>query len=205
MRNKVRYSVHPSVRYGRRILENLQVKTGRSLDGWIHLLGAEGPDGETERRNWLRKEHALGGTTARMIAQRSVGEGLDDSDEAAYLSAAVGYVEAMYNGKAALRPIHDALVELGMSLGDDVRVCPCRTIVPLYRNRVFAEIKPATRTRIDFGLALEGISRRLPERLVETGGSAKGDRITHRFALTHENEVDGTVKRWLAAAYDLDQ
>jgi hypothetical protein len=33
------------------------------------------------------------------------------------------------------------------------RVCEGKNS-PLYRNQVFAEIKPATRTRIDFGLAL---------------------------------------------------
>jgi hypothetical protein len=38
--------------------------------------------------------------------------------------------------------------------GQGVKACPCKTIVPLYRRHVIAQIKPATRTRIDFGLAL---------------------------------------------------
>ena len=51
----------------------------------------------------------------------------------------------MYSGgKAGLRPIHDALLKLSRSLGDDVRVCPCKTIVPLYRNHVFAEMGATT-------------------------------------------------------------
>jgi len=202
VRRQVRYSVHPSVEYGRRVLENLPVKTGRSLDEWIDLLGADGPGGETERRNWLREEHALGGTTARMIAERSVGKGLDNSDPKGYLRAAEDYIEGMYGGgRAALRPLHDALLELSVSLG---QVCPCETIVPLYQKHVFAEIKPATSSRIDFGLARKGTSKRPPKRLLETGGLAKGDRITHRFALRHLHQVDGTVERWLAVAYDLD-
>ena len=64
----------------------------------------------------------------------SFGKGRDAVDEDAYLKLAPGYVEEMYAAKANLRPIHDALIELGRSLGPDVKVCPCQTIVPLYRN-----------------------------------------------------------------------
>ena len=70
--------------------------------------------------------------------------------------AAEGYVEQMFSGgKAALRPIYDALLKLGLeSRARTSKACPCQTIVPLYRNHVFAQIKPTTRTRIDFGFAL---------------------------------------------------
>jgi hypothetical protein len=111
----------------------------------------------------------------------------------------------MYSdAKAGLRPIHDELVRISLSLGEDVKICPCKTIVPLYRNHVFAEIKPATRTRIDFGLALRNSPRKPSQRLIDTGGVAKGDRITHRFALTSVEEIDEEVKEWLRIAYDLD-
>lgn len=106
--------------------------------------------------------------------------------------------------KAALRPIYDALVERGLALGDDVKVCPCKTIVPLYREHVIAQIKPATRTRVDFGLALKGAEGKLPKRLIDTGGLAKNDRITHRFAISSVGEIDAEVERWLRTAYELD-
>ncbi|MGC1720385.1 MAG: DUF5655 domain-containing protein [Isosphaeraceae bacterium] len=64
-------------------------------------------------------------------------------------------------------------------LGPDVKVCPCKTIVPVYRQHVFAEIKPATTSRIDLGFALD--SMKAAGRLVETGGFEKKDRITHRI------------------------
>ena len=90
------------------------------------------------------------------------------------------------------------------SLGADVKVCPCETIVPLYRNHVFAQIKPSTNARIDFGLALKGGPKKLPKRLIDTGGLAKKDRITHRFALTSVDEIDDEVGKWLSTAYELD-
>lgn len=41
-------------------------------------------------------------------------------------------------------------------------------------------------------------------RLIDTGGRAKGDRITHRIAITSIADVDSEVKGWLKIAYDLD-
>jgi len=105
-------------------------------------------------------------------------------------------------GKAALRPIYDALLKVGLSAGKDVKACPCKTIVPLYRNHVIAQIKPATRTRIDFGLALG--ATKAPKRLIDTGGYKKGDRITHRIEVTSSADIDEELKRWLKKAYELD-
>ena len=67
----------------------------------------------------------------------------------------------MFSGaKVALRPIYEALLKLGLKLGKDVKVCPCQTIVPFYRDHVFAQIKPTTRTRIDLGFALGEAQRK---------------------------------------------
>lgn len=199
------YSVHPSVAYTRRILDNLPEKTGRSLDEWVQLIKESGPEGEKERREWLKTEHDVGGTTAWLIAELSMGKGAESTDPDAYLEAAVEYVEAMYSGpKVELRPIHDRLVELGRSLGEDVKVCPCKTLIPLYRKRVFAEIKPTTQTRIDLGLALKLYEGELPDRLLPTGGLEKGDRITHRIPLEAVEQIDDEVEAWLRVAYELD-
>ena len=107
------YDVHPSVAYARSILDNLPEKTGRSAEQWLRLIKKSGPLGEKARREWLQKEHGLGGTTAWMLAERAEAKGGadPDTDPKAYLKAAEGYVESMYAGKkAGLRPIHDALV-----------------------------------------------------------------------------------------------
>jgi predicted GTPase len=84
-----------------------------------------------------------------------------------------------------------------------VKVCPCKTMVPLYRKHVFAQIKPTTRTRIDLGLALKGT--KVPKRLIDTGGLAKKDRITHRIEITSVKDIDAVVKKWLKIAYEMDK
>ncbi len=122
---------------------------------------------------------------------------------AAYLATAEEYVEQMFWGpKAGLRPLYDALLTLGLSIGKDTKACPCKTIVPIYRHHAIAQIKPATRTRIDFGLALGNTNT--PKRLVDTGGFKKKDRITHRIEVTSIDDIDDELKRWLKKAYEMD-
>jgi hypothetical protein len=44
----------------------------------------------------------------------------------------------------------------------------------------------------------------MPKRIIDTGGLAKKDRITHRIELNSVNEIDAEVKKWLRTAYGLD-
>jgi hypothetical protein len=202
-RPAVPYGVHPGVLMVQRWLAELKDKTGRDLDGWLALLEKQAPGDEKGRREWLKDEHGLGTNAAWWLAERSVGKGTEDGDPDAYLRSAPAMVEALYSGsKAALRPLHDRIVALAVELGTDVRLCPCQTIVPLYRKHVFAQIKPTTQTRIDLGLAL---GPRKPEgRLIDTGGAAKKDRITHRIPITGPDDLDDEVRRWMRTAYERD-
>jgi hypothetical protein len=201
-KRKSAWDVHPSVPMYERAIATLKEKTGRSLEEWLDAIEREGPATERERRVWLKAEHGLGTNYSWWIAERSVGKG-GDGDPAAYLKAADEFVERMVGGpKAALRPAFDALVRMVRSMGRDVKVCPAQTIVPAYRNHVFAQIRPATRARIDFGLALRDTPT--PARLVDTGGFAKKDRITRRIAISSPAEVDDEVRHWTKVAYDMD-
>lgn len=200
-----RYDVHPGVAMVQKWIAELKPKTGRALDEWIMLTQTEGPAGFMPRRSWLISKHKVGGNAARWIAERAEGKGCEEDTPEGYLAAAVRYVEEQYSGKkCTLRPIFEELVVLGKSLGSDVKACPCKTMVPLYRNHVFAQIQPTTNTRIDFGLCFTTYKGKLPKRLIDTGGLAKKDRITHRIELTRPDQIDAEVKKWLRAAYDLD-
>ena len=202
-RTKSIYSVHPGVQMVQDWILSLPQKTGRSLDEWLALVKKDGPPTEKERREWLKREYKLGTNSARWIAERAEGKGTETDDPEQYLETAQQYVEAMFAGpKAALRPIYEALLKLGLSMGKDVKACPCQTIVPLYRNHVFAQIKPSTQTRIDLGFALK--DTKPIGRLIDTGGFAKQDRITHRIAIANLAEIDDEVKRWLRSAYEMD-
>ena len=107
-------------------------------------------------------------------------------------------------GKAALRPLHDAIIAGALERCSDLKICPCQTIVPLYRKHVVAQIKPAARSRIDFGLALAGARRKPPQRILATGGLEKGDRITHRIPVSRPSDLDDQLWRWFDIACKLD-
>lgn len=197
------YSVHPGVKMVQDWIEALPEKSGRSLEQWISTIKKDGPKDAAARREWLKKKHGLGTNSAWWLANRAEGKGLEDSDPDAYLAAAEQYVEAQYAGrKSALRPLYDALLDLGLSIAKDVRACPCKTMIPLYRNHVFAEIKPTTLTRVDLGLALK--NEKTPARLIDTGGFEKKDRITRRIPITSPADIDAEVNRWLKTAYRMD-
>ncbi len=203
------YSVHPSVQMVQDAISRLKEKTGRSLDEWIRFINKEGPKTEEARRDWLKSKHALGTNYAWWLAAWSLGKDTEDGDPAKYLKAAARYVEDMYAGKKApLRALHDRLISLGRKTAKDVKVCPCKTMVPLFREHVIAQIKPSTNTRIDFGLALGAFVKekrgKIPARLIDTGGLAKKDRITHRFEIKSLDDIDDEVAKWLRVAYELD-
>jgi hypothetical protein len=198
------YGVHPSLALVQKWLSELKEKTGRSMEEWIALVKKEGPKDEKSRRDWLKTKYKMETNSAWWIAERAEGKGWEDTPEA-YLKAAVQYVGEQYAGpKEKLRPIFDELLTLGKSIGDDVKACPCKTIVPLYREHVFAQIKPTTNTRIDLGFALAKYKGKLSKRIIDTGGLAKKDRITHRVEINAVEQIDGEVKKWLKTAYDLD-
>jgi predicted transport protein len=184
-------------------MKELPQKTGRSLEEWLDLITESGPPTEKERREWLKKDHKLGTNYASWLAGRAAGKNMEEDSPEAYLKTATEWVEMQYAGpRAALRPLYEELLKLGLSLGKDVKACPCKTMVPFYRNHVFAQIKPSTNTRIDLGLALGNL--KTPKRLIDTGGYEKRDRITRRIEITAKADIDEEVKRWLKKAYDLD-
>jgi hypothetical protein len=200
------YDVHPGIAMVQKWIGELKVKTGRTVDEWVALVQKEGPKtGHKSRVGWLKTKHKMGNNSAWWIAERAEGKSGEEDTPEGYLEAAGKYVEEQYSGKKEqLRPIYDELLELGKSVAEDVKACPCETMVPFYRNHVFAQIKPTTNSRVDLGFALAKHKGKLPKRLIDTGGLAKKDRITHRIEITEVGQIDDDVRKWLKTAYDLD-
>jgi len=164
--------VHPSVEMVHKWIEELPAKSGRSLEQWARLGEKRGAQDrprparlaqvETRPRDQCgvvdrrpRRRQGCGRLRPRIVSPR--GGKLRRSD----VQRAEG--GAQTDSRSPARH--------WLSLGDDVKICPCKTIVPLYRNHVFAQVKPTTRTRIDFGLALRDTMAQ--GRLIDTGGFAK--------------------------------
>ncbi|MEA2164010.1 MAG: hypothetical protein QOK37_2137 [Thermoanaerobaculia bacterium] len=201
---KQHYDPHPGIAMVRNWIDTLKAKTGRDLDEWTALIHAKGPKDNKSCREWLKKEFGLGTNSAAWLVDHAEGkDDLEEGDPKVYVARAGEYVGAMFSGsKAALRPLYDRLYKLIRSIASDVKISPGKTIVSIYRNHVVAQIKPTTRTRIDFGLALKDTPAK--GRLIDTGGLAKKDRITHRIEITSLDDVDDFVEKWLRRAYEMD-
>ncbi len=190
------YSSHPGFAREAAFIANLHERTGKTLEQWMAEITKSGPPTLKERIAWLKADRGLTRDYATWLA------GLADGSVGAENYEPDALVDSMFAAKESLRPIYDKLLQLGLALGKDVKACPCKTIVPLYRRHVFAQIKPASKTRIDFGFALH--DTKPTARLLDTGGFAKKDRITHRIAISTPADIDEEVKSWLKKAYQLD-
>ena len=199
-----RYDVHPGVAMMKKWADELPAKTGRDLDRWAKLVATCGIDARKDRIAWLKNHHGLGTNTAWHIVLYAEDRLTWDGDPAVYLAQAVKYVDGMFAGpKATLRPIFEALVAAARKLGKDVKVCPCKTIVPFYRKRVFAEVKPATRTRVELSFALAG--EPVGGLLKPNPRADEKDRLKHQIHLATPADATAEVLGWLKTAYDRDE
>ncbi len=197
--SRSRWDVHPAVGMVGNWVRTLKEKTGRDLDEWVALVEKEGPAGEKERRDWLRKERGLAMNSAWWIAEKASGGGTWDEDPDAYLRNAERHATELFSGaRAGSRPLFDALVERGRALGGDVKICPCQTMVPFYRKFVFAEVRP-TADGVELGLAL---GNRKPSGRLEPLARMVGNRVQHRVLLSSLGDLDAEVEGWLREAYE---
>jgi len=192
---KSKYSPHPGLMKEGEDREKLRAATGRTFDEWVALARKKGPKTQRECRAWLQKEHGHKMREAWWIATTAVA----DDDQPNYASPE-SLVDALYAGpKAALRPVHEKVVDAALACGADVIATSCKTMVPLYRKHVFAELKPVNDS-VEVGLSLGDVPAK--GRLLPSDGRQPGDRLTHRVLLAKESDVDAEFKRWLATAYE---
>lgn len=167
------------------MIKNMPEKTGKTLEDWIKIVTDSGLSKHGEIVKMLKSEYGMTHGFANLVSHKSRDTGED-----------IDLVAAQYAGaKSGLKPIHDALVDLAKSLGDDVDIAPKKSSVSLRRKKQFALITPATKTRIDLGLALKGEPA---EGRLESYNAM----CSHRIRLESVDDIDGEVTDWIKTAYD---
>jgi hypothetical protein len=193
-KQRSKYRPHPGLAHEEASKRKLLEKTGRSFDDWIALARKKGPKTQRDCAAWLREEHELGSRDAWWLAWTATSTEELDYDDPESL------VDALYSGaKGKWRALHEEVVDVALELGDDVVPTACKTMVPLYRKHVFAELRPAT----------EGVEVRLALGPTETDARFEnvardnpGGRLTHRVLLRSAEDVDAAFKARLRTAYD---
>ena len=104
---------------------------------------------------------------------------------------------AIYAGpKAALRPIHDKVMNEVVKFGE-FEIAPKKTYLSLRRKKQFAMIGPATNSRVEVGLNLKGVTAR--GRLLAMPPQAM---CSHVVKLTSVDDANPELTAWIRAAYD---
>lgn len=166
------------------MMANMAETTGKTLDQWLGLLATTDLAKHGQIVKFLKSEHDVGHGYANLIASKAL-ETEQSTDP----------VADQYSGaKASLRPIYDDIVAYARSLGGDVEIAPKKASVSLRRKKQFALITPATKTRIDLGLALKGDPA---EGRLETYNAM----CSHRVRLETTSDFDGDVRAWITEAY----
>ena len=102
----------------------------------------------------------------------------------------------IYSGpKAALRPIHDALMSSIETFGP-FEIAPKKGYVSLRGRKQFAMIGPATKTQVEIGLNMKDVKP--TARLVAV---PPGRMCQYKVRLGEPGEVDAELLAWIRRAY----
>lgn len=172
-------------------LKNIEARSGQPVAHWLALIGSASLTKHGELVAWLKAEFGFGhgdANTLVHLAKRSV--------EPKSAAATDDPLDAIYAGnKAALRPMHEAVVKAMSALGP-FETAPKQANVSYRRKKQFALIGPATKTQIEVGLNGKGLSGS-----ARLEALAPGKMCAYRVRLSTLDEVDAELIGWLGAAY----
>ncbi len=175
-------------------LENIQKKTGKSLDELAEVVHKSGLTKHGEIREYLQRELGIGYGDANAVVHAVM---KSDGQRAAEGKADDAVLEGIYAGaKAGFRPIHEKLIQAINKFGE-YEVVPKKGYVSLRRRKQFAMIGPKTNTRFEVGLNANDLEKNT--RLLE---QPKGSMCNYIVNLADVKEVDSELIAWLKSAYE---
>ncbi len=177
-------------------LENIQKRTGKSLDELAAIVKGSGLTKHGELVALLKTTLDMGHGDANTLVH-TVLKSDGQAAAAAQGLSSTEVLDGLYAGpKAALRPIHDKLLEAIRGLGD-WEAAPKKTYVSYRRKKQFAMIGPATNTRVEVGLNVKDLPS--AERLAPL---PPGQMCNYKVRLADASEVDAELIGWIRTAYD---
>jgi hypothetical protein len=175
-------------------LENIQKKTGKSLDQLAEIVHKSGKTKHGEIREYLQRELDIGYGDANAVVHAVM---KSDGQRAADGKAEDAVLDEIYSGgKAGFRPIHEKLIHAIDGFGE-YEVVPKKGYVSLRRRKQFAMIGPKTNTRFEVGINAKDLKKNA--RLLE---QPKGSMCNFIVNLTDVTEVDSELIAWLKSAYE---
>jgi hypothetical protein len=174
-------------------LRNIEQGSGTPITTWLERIDRSGLSKHTDVVAMLKRDYGISHGSAHRLSL--VARARADEHPAATPAT---ITHALYPGnKAALVPIHQRLLEIVATLGDDVQQAPKKGYVSLRRRRQFAMIKPGAK-EVNLGLSLGDVAT--GERL--ESAATFNALFSHRVRLRAADEVDQELTEWLRLAYE---
>ena len=173
------------------MIDNLHKNTGKTLEQWIKIVSNEKFEKHGEIIKFLKEKHDFSHGFANLVALKSRGSDAGSAENTDDL------ITAQYQGKEHLKPIYDKLISEIMSFGNDIEIAPKNAYVSLRRNKQFATLNPATKSRFEIGINLKG--QEPSDRLEAEKPNAM---CSHKIQITDINAIDSEVIKWIKLAYD---
>jgi hypothetical protein len=175
-------------------IDNIQKKTGKSLDQLAAIVKKSGLTKHGEIRDMLKEKLELGYGDANTLVHVVF---KSDGTRAAEGRSMDAVLDEIYTGaKAGFRPIHEALMKHINKFGE-FEVVPKKGYVSLRRKKQFAMIGPKTNTRFEVGINAKDFKKN--KRLLE---QPKGSMCNYIVILTDSREVDAELATWLKSAFE---
>ena len=175
-------------------LDNIQKKTGKSLDELATIVQKSGLKKHGEIRDYLKSELGLGHGDANALVHAIL---KSDGQRVAEGKNEDTVLDEIYSSpKAGFRPIHEKLITEISKFGE-FEIAPKTGYVSLRRRKQFAMIGPKTNKRFEVGINAKDFNRNT--RLLE---QPKGSMSNYVVNITDAKEVDAELIAWLKSAYE---
>jgi hypothetical protein len=175
-------------------IDNIQKKTGKSLDELTAIVRKSGLSKHGEIRDYLKRELGLGHGDANALVHAVL---QSDGQRAAEAKSADAVLDEIYvGGKAGQRPIHEVLMKHIAKFGE-FEVVPKKGYVSLRRKKQFAMIGPKSNTRFEVGINAKDLKKN--SRLLE---QPKGSMCNYIVNLTDAQQVDPELIAWIKSAFE---
>ncbi len=175
-------------------LDNIQKKTGKSLDELAGIIKKSGLIKHGEIRDYLKHELSLGHGDANALVHAVL---QSDGQRAAEGKSGDQVLDEIYSGaKAHMRPIHERLMKEITKFGE-FEIAPKKGYVSLRRKKQFVMIGPKTSTRFEVGINAKDLKKNA--RLLE---QPRGSMCNYIVNVIDPNEVDSELISWIKSAYE---
>ena len=174
-----------------KMIENLKINTGKSLEQWIAIVKAEKFSKHGEIMKFLKQEHSFTHGFANLVALKARGSDADSFKNKDDL------INLQYKGKEHFKPLYDKLINEISQFGNNIEISPKKSYVSLRTKKQFAILNPATKSRFEVGLIIKDQKEEGILQEIKTSNSM----CSHKINLSSIEQIDSEVLNWVKVAY----